>query len=275
MGAFYDGSAIKIQGSVPPDSGIIVVIRGDKKDEFFNKKGRVGPIWINTDKVHVAAVPALFLSFASSDISSLLNRESIDTYELDDASIASHLVCRIHCKCSSQQSAKASVDSCKGVAPDPAYQALIRKNFIALKSSSGSYRSYPNTVRLAQTGESRYNLTFDWMRNAPPGSYRVEVYACRNRVVIARADALLRVAEAGFPVQMAAQAKNHPFGYGVFAVLTAVIAGFAIDAIISRLRFKGPRRPQAAEPSLPDPELTAHAESHSSEVQQEDTVHHV
>ena len=129
MGAFYDGSAIKIQGSVPPDSGIIVVIRGDKKDEIFNKKGRVGPIWINTDKVHVAAVPSLFLSFASSDISSLLNRETIDSYELDDSSIASHLVCRIHCKCSSQQSGKASVDSCKGIEPRSAVSSSHSKKF--------------------------------------------------------------------------------------------------------------------------------------------------
>ena len=109
-------------------------------------------------------------------------------------------------------------------------------------------------MQVAETGgESRYNFTFDWLRNAPPGSYRVEVYACRNRVVIARADALLRVAEAGFPVQMAAQAKDHPFGYGVFAVLTAVIAGFAIDTIISRLRFKGRAGPKRRSQVCPTP----------------------
>jgi hypothetical protein len=276
MGAFYNGSVVRIQGNAPPDSGIIVVIRGDKKDEFFNKKGRVGPIWINTDKIHVAAVPALFLSFASSDIGSLLDRESIDTYELDDSSIASHMVCRIHCKCSTQHSAKASVGGCKGASADPAYQALIRKNFIALKSSDGSYRSYPKSVQLAKDGgESRYDLTFDWLRNALPGSYQIEVYACRNRTVIARADSLLSVVEVGFPVQMAALAKDHPFGYGMLAVLAAVIAGFTIDGISSRLRFKGNTRSKPAEASVPEPEFAARAQPHSSEVQEEDPVHHV
>jgi Putative transmembrane protein (Alph_Pro_TM) len=276
MGAFYNGSVVRIQGSAPPGSGIIVVIRGDKKDEFFNRKGRVGPIWINTDKVHVAAVPSLFLSFASSDISSLLDRRSIDTYELDDSSIASHLVCRIRCKCSGQHAAKASVESCKGVSPDSAYQALIRKNFIALKSSNGSYRSYPKAVQLASTGgESRYDLTFDWLRNAPPGSYRVEVYACRDRAVIARADSLLSVVEVGFPVQMAALAKDHPFGYGILAVLAAVLAGFTIDTISSRLRSKGRARSKPAEAAVPEPEFAAQVHPGSAEVHDEDPVHHL
>jgi hypothetical protein len=276
MGAFYNGSVVRIQGSAPSDSGIIVIIRGEIKDEVFNKKGRVGPIWINTDKVHIAAVPSLFLNFASSDISSLLDRQDIDNNELDDSSIASHLVCRVHCKCSSQHSGKASVNSCKGGSPDPEYQSLIRKSFIALKSSNGSYRSYPNAVQVAQTGgESRYDLTFDWLRNAPPGSYEVEVYACRDRAIIGRANSSLSVVEVGFPVHMAALAKDHPFGYGVLAVLAAVMAGFAIDGISSRLRSKGPARPRAPEPTLPEPELTALAQSHPSEVEREDPVHHV
>ncbi len=276
MGSFYDGSVIKIRGSAPPDSGIIVVIRGEKNDEFFNKKGRLGPIWINTDKIHVAAVPSLFLSFASSDISSLLNRESIDTYELDDSSIASHMVCRTHCKCSSQHSAKTSVNSCTGTSPDSAYQALIRENFIALKSSNGSYRSYPSAVQLAKTGdESRYDLTFDWLRNAPPGSYHVEVYACRDRAVVARAESLLRVVEVGFPVRMAALAKNHPFGYGILAVLAAVFSGFTIDTISSRLRLKTSGRSKTEEVALPEPELAAQTQPSPSEVQEEDPVHHI
>ncbi len=276
MGTFYNGSVIRIQGSAPPDSGIVVVIRGDVRDEFFNKKGRVGPIWINTDKIHVAAVPSLFLSFTSSDIRSLLNRESIDTYELDDSAIASHLVCRIHCQCSSQHLAKASLNSCKGVSPDAAYQTLIRTNFIALKSDDGSYRSHPNSVQLAKSGnESRYDLTFDWLRNAPPGSYRVEVYACRNRAVIARADSVLSVAEVGFPVQMAALAKHHSFAYGMLAILAAVISGFTIDHISSRLRSKGATRTKPEEAALPEPEFAAPTQPDSAEIHEEDTVHHV
>ena len=56
---------------------------------------------------------------------------------------------------------------------------------------------------------------------------------------------------------MAGLAVEHPWTYGVIAVLVAVLAGFAIDAITSRLRRpKGRLRPQRrGEVELAKPEV--------------------
>ncbi|MFZ0912368.1 MAG: TIGR02186 family protein [Candidatus Korobacteraceae bacterium] len=278
MGAFYNGTTVRIEGDAPPSSGILVIIRGNEKDEFFNKKGRVGPIWINTDKVHIADVPSVFLSFSSADVNSFLDRASIDEYQLDVSSIKSHLVCRSHCKCrSGEHKGQESIASCTGVKPDPQYENLIRNSFIALKSGEGSYQSRPGTVKLREStaDSTRYVLDLDWPKNARPGSYNVEVYACRDRSVLARAATQLNVVEVGFPMQMAGLAGGHPWMYGVIAVLAAVFAGFTIDGITSRLRrHKGRLRPQErAEVELAKPEVAEESKVNAEEDTAPEPVH--
>jgi Putative transmembrane protein (Alph_Pro_TM) len=278
MGAFYNGTTVRIEGAAPPSSSILVIIRGNEKDEFFNKKGRVGPIWINTDKVHIAGVPSVFLSFSSADLNSILDRASIDEYQLDESAIRSHLICRSHCKClNGQHERRASIASCAGVKPGPEYEDLIRSSFMALKSGNGSYKSYARTVKLSQSAAdgSRYALDLDWPRNLLPGSYQVEVYACRNRSVLARATTQLNVAEVGFPMQMAGLAQGHPWTYGVIAVVVAIFAGFAIDAITSRLRRpKGRLRPpKTGGRELAKPEVAEESKESAEEVSPPEPVH--
>lgn len=80
MDAFYDGARVRIEGAAPAESGVLIVIRGAEKDEFFNRKGRAGPIWLNVDRIHIKQAPSIFLSFGSADAGSLLDRRlSIDT----------------------------------------------------------------------------------------------------------------------------------------------------------------------------------------------------
>jgi Putative transmembrane protein (Alph_Pro_TM) len=77
----------------------MVVIRGGGKDEFFNRKGRVGIIWLNTDRIHIKRAPSVFLTFSSDNANSLLDRESLDEYQLDEAAIKKQIQCLRHYKC--------------------------------------------------------------------------------------------------------------------------------------------------------------------------------
>ncbi len=239
MGAFYNGATVHLQGKTAPSCGVLVVIRGDERDEFFNRKARVGPIWINSDKIHVAAVPSIFLTFSNTPVDSLLDRHHIDAYQLDEKAIKSRLTCRRHCKCSTTKHAgNSGMSSCTGVPPEPAYAELIRSSYIDLKHRAGNYQVHPQAIRLAAAAEDNtsYDLSFEWPKSAPPGNYPVEVYACRNGAVLARTTAVIQVIEVGFPAELAALAETHPLTYGVIAVLAAVLAGFAIDAVTARFR---------------------------------------
>ncbi len=252
MGTFYNGAPVRIEGTVPSGSQLIVIVRGPTKDEMFNKKGRVGPIWVTVDKIHVTGTPSLFLRFSSADMHTFLDRTTIDDYELDELSVRK----RMH------------IRTGKGD-PDPAYRELIENSYLDLKKSDGTYRRVANRVEIADAGPAgHYTLFFHWPRTAAPGAYEVEVYACRDRAVVGHAATTLNLVEVGFPEFMVTLAHRHPWWYGLLAVLSAMFAGFGIDAVVSRLRRPAkPRPPEALPPTGAPAEKEIEASS-------ERVVHH-
>jgi hypothetical protein len=275
---FYNGATVRVEGIAPPATDIVVVIRGNQASELFNKKGRIGPIWLNTDRIHIANAPSIFLSYSSAPVNSILDASSIDTYELDESSLKQHLTCRCHCKCPTTGATQGqSIAECKGVEPDPQYAATIRDSFLNLKKQDGSYQFHPSTVQLAASPNgTHYSLQLSWPKGAGTGTYQVEVYACKNHSVVARAATPLSVVEAGLPLYLAGLAKSRPWVYGFVAVLVAVLAGFTIDGITSRLRRPVPRRaPQPSGAAAPAPGQLPQAGSHALEEKAEqEPVHH-
>jgi uncharacterized protein (TIGR02186 family) len=244
MGTFYNGAPIRMEGTAPSGSKVMVVLRGAEKDELFNKKGRVGPIWVNTDKVHVTGTPSLFLRFSSEDVHTFLPRETIDAYALDEASIKK----RMHIRTSKGE-------------PDPQYWEVLANSYLDLKKSDLNYRRVADRVQVVDGADGlvHYTLAFNWPKTAPPGSYQIEVYACRDGAIVGRGGTVMRLVEIGFPALMVNLAHTHPYGYGLLAVIMAVIAGFGIDAIASRLRGARRRIPDERVP-LAEPQQ-AHSAS--------------
>jgi uncharacterized protein (TIGR02186 family) len=253
MGAFYNGAPIRMEGAVPSGAQVIVIVRGESKDELFNKKGRVGPIWINVDKVHVTGTPSLFLRFSSADMHTFLDRKTIDAYELDELSVKERMHIRVG----------------KGD-PDPEYRELIENSYLDLKKNDGTYRRVADRVHMVEAGTTaHYLLAFNWPKTAPPGRYRIEAYACRNRAIVGQAVSTLRLVEVGFPAFMVSLAHQHPWGYGLLAVLAAVCAGFGIDAVASRLRRPAKARPPRILVPIPQP-----AGKEVATRREEEQVHH-
>ena len=215
MGAFYGGAALKIVGTVATGSQVLVVVRGPQTEEVFNKKGRLGPIWVNVGKVHISGVPALFLCFSSAPTANLLNRESLDASQLDEVAIKAQMV----------------------VEPKAMDQEVIRANYLSLKNQQGFYKVTEGAVKLGAGGAEGVPFTLDlpWSKKAPPASYEVTVYECRDGAVAGKVSSGLEVREMGFPEKIAAMAKNRGSLYGMLCVLVAMIAGFGIDFVATKL----------------------------------------
>jgi uncharacterized protein (TIGR02186 family) len=224
MGSFYSGARVRIEGLVGHGSQAIVVLRGADKHESFNKKGRVGPIWLNAGSVRISGAPSLFLCFSPEPVRSLLNAEVIRQRLLDEASIHAHLLVE------------------PAQAPDRA--SKIRSDFMELKKKDGLYRSYPGGLKMGAPVEegTPFSAEFLWPKIAPPSSYTVRVLECRGGAVIAESSVPFEVVKVGFPRSFAVLATEHTAYYGVLAVLTAALAGFAIDFLSARLfgRKRGP-----------------------------------
>jgi hypothetical protein len=235
MGTFYDGAQVRIEGTAPAASGVVVAIEGSERDEFFDRKGRVGPIWLTVDKIHVKHAPSVFLRFGSAAIDSLLDPEEIQKYRLEESAIMDQVRVLSHCKCSLTDRSRQSGVS--DTVPDPADANVLSADFLKLKEHDGRYEEHPGSVHIVAAGAgTNYALEFEWPKNIAPGSYRVTVYACRNRQVVAQSATVLHVEEVGFPEYMVKMALAKPWEYGVVAVLISVLAGFLTDLITSSLR---------------------------------------
>jgi uncharacterized protein (TIGR02186 family) len=253
MDTFYNGAPIRMEGDVPAGSHVVVIVRGESKDEVFNKKGRIGPIWINVDKIHVTGTPSLFLRFTSEEMHGFLDRKTIDAYELDELSVKERMHIRTN----------------KGE-PGPEYRELIENSYLDLKKKDLTYRRVANRVHIVPDGATEhYTVAFNWPKTAPPGRYQIEVYACRDRAIIGQAATTLRLVEVGFPAFMVSLAHQHPWEYGLLAVFAAVCAGFGIDAVASRLRRPARARPRKV--LVPAPLAPARKEA---PVREDEHVHH-
>ena len=215
LGTFYGGAKVHVAGIAVADSRIIIVVRGPSTAEVFNKLGRVGPIWVNTGKVTISAVPALLLVFSSEPLSSCLSSAAIDRYELDPKSLKTHMQFET-----------------KG--PD---HNAIADDFLAFKTHQGNYRFDSIGVQMGALNQQAlpYSLDFDMPKTAGPGKYQVSALECRGLQVVGQTQVDLAVVEVGFPALIATLASKHASLYGFLAVLIAMSAGFGIDSFASRI----------------------------------------
>lgn len=220
MGTFYGGARLSINGTVSAGSQVVVAVRGPVTEEVFNRKGRMGPIWINVGKVHISGVPSLFLCFSSGPLGKVLSREALDQNQLDEGAIKAQMV----------------------VEPKAMDEEVIRANYLSLKSGQGILKVTEEAVKLGHSSgaqETPFSLDLAWPKRAMPATYEVIAYECREGAVTGRASVQLVVREMGFPETLARLAKDRAYLYGALCVLLAMIAGFGIDFIVSKFGKRG------------------------------------
>ncbi len=217
MRAFYSGAVLHIEGRVREGSEAIVIIRGPHDKELFNKKVRYGPIWISSGKVEISRAPSLFFAFPSRRVDSFLPREVIDDYELDETAVRDRM--RVH-------AFGEEVD-----------QALMRRHFFNLKRQEGLYETFDGVLELKPAGDGASTFAFDfhWPKTAPPQTYEIELYECREGQVVGEAGRSLKLVLTGFPGFVHNLAMQKARWYGLFAVLFAISFGLGIDFLARKI----------------------------------------
>lgn len=217
MRAFYNGATIHICGCVREGSEAVVIIRGPHDEELFNKKVRYGPIWVSSGKVEISRAPSLFFALPSRPVESFLSREIIDAYELDETAVRDEM--RV---------------SAFGEEVD---EALMRQHFFNLKRQQGLYRTFDGVLELvpADDGTAAFSFDFHWPKTAPPDTYEIELYECRDGQVVGEAGQKLSLVLTGFPGFVHSLAMDKARWYGLFAVLFAVSFGLGIDYLARKI----------------------------------------
>ena len=218
MGAFYGGATLRVEGTAGEGGKIIVIVRGPKVTETFNQAGRVGPIWVNTGKVTISEVPSLFLVFSSDPVSACLPRAVIDQDGLDLQAVKRQM----HIECKTRDYGR------------------VADEYLAYKGNQGSYRLVSGGFRMTQADPAglscaSYSLELKLPKCAGRGQYQVRVLECRGGEIVASSEIPLTVVEVGFPALVAWLASQHASYYGIICVVVALLAGFGIDFVATRL----------------------------------------
>ncbi|HZP02692.1 MAG TPA: TIGR02186 family protein [Terriglobia bacterium] len=215
MGAFYGGAAVRVEGVSRSGENVIILVRGAKVKEVFNKVGRVGPIWVTTGKVTISDVPSLLLVFSPEPVGTCLTRAAIDKYGLDLPALKKQM----------------HVESKTGD------YDRIADDYFVYKIKRGTYQMDNRGIQQGQPDKNGtpYRLDFTLPKSAGPGQYEIKVLECRSHEVVRNSDLSFKVVEVGFPALIAWLAMEHSSAYGIIAVAVAMIAGFGIDFIAARL----------------------------------------
>lgn len=208
---FFTGGQVTISGQVPIADDVVIEITGPMVDSQYDIKGRVGPFWMNRQKVHLENTPGLYalLIPAGDDWADRLPALNLGFEKLKSA---------IH------------------VSESELSKQEILQMFMNLKESEGLYGQKFGGVTYdnAKDGWKTFHAVFDFPSSTFTGNYLIEAVVVKNGMREGDYVDKLEVREIGFVKLIDNLASNQRLVYGVMAVVIALFTG----AIMGFL-FKG------------------------------------
>jgi hypothetical protein len=209
MGAQYDGINLKVKGTVPAGSDVILHLTGAVRDLHLRQKGKVGGLlWMNVGTVTLTNVPNVSLIDTSRPFSELGGVAS--PFRLESL----RNVIKI------EQDTKAE-------------QIDIPHELFLLKKHERLYNEAEKGVHLGpvEGSISSFSAELAIPSALAPGEYQVEAIAIKDGAVVGKYATTVRAELIGFPKWLSKLAFEKSLLYGILATVIAVFAGLAIGLV--------------------------------------------
>ncbi len=208
--AGFVGTDVLVFGAISGPGDIVVVVKGPAKDLIVRKKSRVAGMWLNRDSLTFVRAPTFYSVAATRPLAefvplALLQRQGIGVEHLRLEE--------------------------RGAATEGEV-AEFRLGLVRNKQGEGLYAREVAKIAVLAGGLFRADLSFP--ANVPTGAYTVEVYLIRDGDVASAQTTPLVVSNVGVGADVHFFAHGHAALYGVFAVLLALLAGWAASAAFRR-----------------------------------------
>jgi uncharacterized protein (TIGR02186 family) len=209
MGAQYDGLSLKVNGTVPAGSDVILRFTGAADELHLRLKGKVfGLLWMNVGKVTLKNVPKVCLIDSSRSFDDL--GAAAAPFRLDGLLKAVEI---------EKDSGSGDMD--------------ITHELLLLKKQEGLYNEKSLGVALGPVEGSM--RTFSANMAIPsaiaPGNYQVEAIAVQDGAVVSRYAVNVEAALIGFPKWLSSLAFNNGLLYGILATIIALLSGLIIGLV--------------------------------------------
>jgi len=209
------GAKILLFGAYDGKKGddIIVVVTGPKGLVTVQKKEKILGVWVNTQKVNYINAPKYLNISSNRDINQILNQKTRKISEIG----LNNLNVRIQ--------------PGKNISPqnEKEWRKALTRNM--LKSNLWSLNE--NSVALNKDALFRSYLTLP--SNVPTGNFNVKILHYRNSKLISKETSTINVLKSGVSAEIYNIAQNYSTLYGIFAVLLAVLIGWATNLIFRKI----------------------------------------
>jgi uncharacterized protein (TIGR02186 family) len=213
----YTGSDIVVFGAIEgvPDTedrtprDVVVVVRGPDADITVRRRDRVAGVWINHDAAKLSGMPSYYFLASTRPLNAIAPPDALTHYNIGLQNLQPDTVHSHHDY-------------------EPFRQAALR-----YLTKDRLYTERPGGVEFLS--ETLFRAHVPVPAGVTRGQYNVEVYLLRGGVVQSAQSTPLFIDQTGLERRLYNFAHNQPFGYGLAAVVMAVIMGW-----ISSLLFRRP-----------------------------------
>lgn len=211
IGTFYSGQEIKLRGSILPDRDIIIEIRGPDERSIFNMKGRVGPFWMNREKVQLEHAPFLYMLILpkGKKWANRLSSLGIGIAKLKQGIVVKH---------------------------DRLSSKMILDRFVELKRSEQLYGEMEEAIVYSGVREGRkyFETRFYFPSSTIPGEYKIMANVVHDGKIEETSVYAFGVRQVGFIKEVHELAYHRVLIYGILCVVIALFVGAIIGLFFKR-----------------------------------------
>jgi uncharacterized protein (TIGR02186 family) len=209
----YTGSDIVVFGDVERQEkaagrDIVVVVRGPDTALTVRRRDRVAGVWINHDAANLNGMPAYYYLASSRPLAQIAPQAMLARYGIGLANLQPDTVHAHH-------------------DVEPFRQAALR-----LMAGQGLYREAPLGVEFLSDTLFRTHVPVP--AGVTRGQYDVEVFLLRNGNVESAQSTPLFIDQTGLERRLYNWSHDQPFGYGLAAVVMALIMGWISSVLFRR-----------------------------------------
>lgn len=208
----FTGTDVLLFGATEGVGDVVVVVRGPDTTETVRRKERIAGVWVNTDSVTFANVPA-FYSVASS----------AEVVDFTTPGLRSRL------KIGADNLRLSVVEENVGTDRLAVFESALIRN----KTRQGLFPERTGSV--AFLGDRLFRTKVSFPANVPIGTYLVEVFVIDDEQVIGAQTTPLVISKIGVGAEIFDFAHNHSALYGIIAIIVAVAAGWLAGAVFRKV----------------------------------------
>ncbi|MEQ8196271.1 MAG: TIGR02186 family protein [Rhodospirillales bacterium] len=207
----FVGEDLMIFGSTLGRGEVIIVVRGPIRPEVVRRKERVAGIWVNKDSIEFKSVPYYYA------VASTLPLRTI----LPDEILIEKMIGVDHVQYGMQWDLQRSTDMLQF------REALIRN-----KTRLGLFKK--ELANITFLGHQLFRIDMHFPSNVIPGIYKIETYLVRNKKIISQKNNQLIIRKVGLEAGVYNFAHDHPYYYGIIAVIISALAGWFISVFFRK-----------------------------------------